>query len=186
MATNFVARDYVNALQALLNRHEIPIKVEGFTQKRDFAKFGELAVAELQIESLQTSPTGELRELDAVLTAGLLVMVRLDDDEAEEAALELALDVATALIDELPEEVPLPLMAAGPIQVSSIEPEYPDGALQYRVAGYLITFEQQWRIVRSNNVIYDPPQISTLFLGKDPDVGIAHEADYVQLVPEQE
>jgi hypothetical protein len=133
---------------------------------------------------LQTSLTGALRELDVVLTAGLLVMVRLDEDEAEEKALELALDVATALIDELPEEAPVPLMAAGPIIVSSIEPEYPDGALMHRVAGYLITFSQQWRVVRVNSVIDDPPQISNFHVGLVPNVGLDHVGGYRQLVPD--
>lgn len=186
MATNFVARDYTVALQALLDRHEIGVKVEGFAQKRDFTKFGETPIAEFQIDSLQTSPTGALRELDVELSAGLLVMVRLDEDEAEEKALELALDVATALIDELPEETAVPLMAAGPIMVTSIEPEYPEGALQYRVVGYLITFSQQWRIVRTNNVIFDPPEISVLHVGLVPKVGLAHEGDYRQIVPDPE
>jgi len=175
VATNFTARDYVEGLQTLLDRHSVGVTVEGFSQRRDFAKFT-TPIAEFQIDSLQTSANGALRQLDAVLTAGLLVMVRLDDDQAEEAVLELALDVATALVDEL-EPGDEPVMPAGPIMVTGIEPEQPDGALLHRVAAYLVTFEQQWRIVRTN-AIEEPASLERLYVGRVPDVGTGHEGDY--------
>ena len=182
MATNFSSEAYVAALQTLLDRHEVGVVVSGFRAGRDYDKIDE-PIAELMIDSLPVTATGGLRELDGILSGALLVMRRLNDDEAEAHAFELALDVATALVDEvaldeLGEPVAPPVMAAGPIRVTGIEPEQPDGALRSRTVGYLVTFEQAWRIRRTNQPA-EPAPLTHLRVGRSP----ADVDDYVELVP---
>jgi hypothetical protein len=185
MPTSFDVETYKTGLQTLLDRQSVAAKVVGLVQEREYDKLRDGPVVEFSVESFRTSSTGAFRQLDGTLTGNLLVMVRLADSAAEASAFELALDVATALVDEIdPEDEDAePVFAAGPISVVSIEPAQPDGALQHRVASYLITYEQDLRI-RRTNVIAESQTIDTLFVGRAPDIGIGHEDDYTQLPPE--
>lgn len=196
MATNFASAAYVTALQTLLDRHAVPVKVRGFRPGRDYEKFADDdgspidAIAELVIDGFASSSPGVFRSLDGTLSAGLLVLRKLNDDEAEEVALELAFDVATALVDEIGfdsegEPDGEPVMAAGPILVTGVEPEQPDGAMRNRVCGWLVSFQQAWRITRTNQPS-EPAPLTTLYLGREPNVGEDHVDDYRQVVPEPE
>lgn len=179
MNTTFVAREYVQALQALMDRQEVDITVKGFEPNRDLSTLGARPAAILQIDSFDVVPSNMPRTIDGTLTATLLVMVRLDSDKAEEAAFELAADVATSLVDEAPEGIPT--IKGGPIVVRSIQPEVLDGAAEARIACFAVEYEQEISISRVNQPVEYP--ITTFFLGKEPLVGPAHVDDYEQLVP---
>lgn len=180
MATNFASAAYVAALQALLDRHEVPVVVHGFRAGRDYEKI-DTPIAELMVEDFECTPCAVLRSIEGVLRAGLLVMRRLDDDDAEEVALQLAFDVATALVDEV-EPDGVPVMTAGPIRVLRVEPEQPDGVLRNRVCGFLVSFEQDWRITRTNQPT-EPEPLVTLYVGHEPNVGPEHVGGYSVRVP---
>lgn len=182
MATTFSAALYRVGLQELLDRHDVPVTVKAFEPEHAWEKL-QGAVAELVIEQAATSQTGDLRELDVVLNAGLLVLRKLNEHEAEENAFELALEVAVHLVDEVdPDGVPV--FAGGPILVTSIEPEALEGALQHRVVAYLVRFEHAFR-VRSANEDAEPEPPSAAYLGRAPNVGTGHEGDYKQIFPKE-
>lgn len=172
MATNFASAAYLVDLQELLDRHNVGVTVRGFRPGRDYNDL-DTAVAELVIDDIPCGANGAQRSLDGVLNAGLLIMRRLDADEAEEAALELAVDVATALIDECEDEdgEPLtPVMGAGPIIVTNIAPEQPDAVLRNVVCGWLVSFQQQWRFTRTNQRPAPAAPVS-LLAALGPDFG---------------
>lgn len=187
MATTFSADEYIEALQTLLDRQGTVITVKGFAPERAWEKLADGPVAELMIEQCQTSPTGALRELDVVMSAGLLVLRKLDEGEAEAKAFELALDVATSLVDEVDPDDPdaEPVFAGAPIAVTGIEPEALEGALQHRVVAFLVSFEHAFRVVRTN-AIAEPAQPTGLLLGRAPNIGEGHEGDYRQILPVEE
>ena len=184
MATSFSASAYVAALQTLMNRQGVAITIRGFAPGDVVDKLKDGPFGELMIESLATSPSGALRELDGTLSAGLLVVRRLDVDEAEAAAFELALDVATALVDEV-ELDEQPVMAGGPILVSDIEPMELDGSLEHRVVAYLIRYEQQIRVQRLNR-IPEPARPNGIRIARAPSVGPEHIDEYRRIVPPEE
>lgn len=178
MATNFSSSGYIAALQTLLNRHGVGVTVRGFRPGRQYDDL-DTPVAELMIDDSPAFPTGQTRAIDVVLNGALLVMRRLNEDEAEERALELAIDVMTALIDEASDDSP-PVLGAGPIIVKGIAPEQPDGVLRNRVCGWLVSFEQQWRFTRTNQPT-EPEPLTDLWAAMGPDLGPG--ATYTRLVP---
>jgi hypothetical protein len=196
--TNFDAQAYMAGLQTLLDRRSVAVTVTGFSYDEDFGRFAQGPIAELVIEGFETSSMGVPRQLAGTLRAGLLVSKRLTTPNAESEVFELALSVATALWDELAEDseddsisgdVP-PVHAAGPINVTGIEPAQLDGtgrnanALANRLISYLVTFEQQWAIVRQVQPS-DPAQPTTLLSARSPLTGDEEgdAGDYRQLVP---
>lgn len=197
--TTFDANEYIVGLQTLLDRHSVAVKVTGFSYDEDFGRFAQGPVAELLIESFDTEPTGVPRQLAGTLRAGLLVSQKLTRPNAEVEVFELALNVATALWDELAADddadsitgdLP-PVHAGGPITVTGVEPAPFDGhrqgnAMANRVAAYLVTFEQSWRIVRKIQPA-EPAQPTTLFAGLSPLTGDedGDAGDYRQLVPQE-
>lgn len=184
MPTSFSAAAYVAALQKLMDQQGVEVTVQGFTPGKLPEKLKNGPIAELVIDAFPCGPSGVLRELDGTLEAGLLVVRRLDAAEAEALAFELALDVATALVDEV-EPDGTPVMAAGPIIVRDIEPTDLDGALEYRAVAFLVRYEQQIRIRRTNQPSV-PTVPNKIFVGRYPDVGEAHVDDYRQIVPPPE
>lgn len=184
MGTNFSAAAYREGLQELLDRQEVKVTVKAFEPERSWEKLKDGPVAELVIEQALASQTGELRTLDIALSAGLLVLCKLNEDAAEESVFELALDVATSLVDEV-EPGGTPVFKGGPINVTGIEPETLDGALQNRVVGFLVSFEHMFRVRRSNE-IEEPAQPTGLYLGRAPNVGEGHEGDYRNVLPEDD
>lgn len=190
MPTSFSGAAYVAAIQTLMDRQGVDVKVSGWTPGNIRDKFRAGAgntyrpIAELMIEDCQLSATGGLRELDGELSAGLIVIQRLRDADSELDAFELALDVATALVDEIdlledPEAVPV--FPGAPIQVTGVEPFALEGALEERAAAFLVRFEHSVRVRRMNQPS-DPAQPVGLYAGRAPNVGADHIDDYVELV----
>lgn len=182
MPADFVVATYCAGLQQLLDARSVPARVAVFdVDKRDFAKLGDGAIAEFGVEQFPCTPTGIARELRGVLSAYLLVMVQLKDDEAEARAFELALDVATALLTEtdpeLSSELQLPAVRGGPIMVTSVEPSPPDGALSVRVAAYMVRYDQDLLIRRLDQPTPPLAPVATL-IGRPPNIGTGHEEDY--------
>jgi len=182
MAVDFVVADYMSGLQRLLDRQGVNVRVDGFVGKRDFEKLRNCAVAEFTIESLRTSSTGALRELSGQLTANLIVMQHLLDDQAEAETFQLALDVATSLVDET-EDALEPALRGGSIQVTSIDPIQLDDVMRLRVSSYMITYTHEIRIKRVNEIA-DPAPPVVLLYSRDPKIGAPHSSEYTHFSPE--
>jgi hypothetical protein len=187
MATTFNPAAYRTGLQTLLDRQGVAVTVKAFEPERSWEKLAGGPVAELVIEQCLMSQTGALRELDVVMSAGLLVILKLNDDQAEENAFALALDVATGLVDEVDADDPeaVPVFAGAPIDVTNVEPEALEGALQNRCAAFLVSFEHAFRVRRTNEIA-EPAQPTGLLVGRAPNIGEGHEGDYRQIVPVEE
>lgn len=184
MGISFDPDEYRAALQTLLERQGVAITVKAFNPERAWEKLQDGPIAELMIEDAQFSQTGAPRELDVALSAGLLVLYKLNEDEAEEKAFVLALEVSTSLIDEQPDGEP-PVFEGGPIIARGVEPESPDGALANRVVAWLVRFDHAFR-VRRLNTITEPAQPTGLYLGRKPNVGEGHEGDYKKIWPRED
>ena len=179
VATNFTAQAYIAQLQALLDAQSVAATVYGLGRDRDVVKLADGRAVELQIDDFALETTGSFRELHGTLHASLLCIVRLDADTSEVDAFELAVDVATSLTDETTEGVPL--MHAGPIQVTGVQPDTLDPRVDAHVACYSVSYQQEITIRR--NVQPSDTAVTEVFLGQDPTA--SNPANYDQIVPEE-
>lgn len=177
--TNFDVARYLEGLRTLMQRQGVDVAVRGFEENRDDVKL-EGPTVEFADESIvieQSVP----RALDVLLTGNLIVMLRADVAGAEGAVLELALDVATSLVDETEHETEIApvfgVLGGTPIRVLRVEPFTLDGPLGVRTVSRLITYEQGLRISRNNHAP-DPAALKHVHVGRVPKVGPPHAGDY--------